>query len=113
MCPMTETSMRTCSTSGDEFLCIGQNFRVATTKGRVAGARTMNGVEFRTHYASDSVVALKEHLRRERVRSPSFVFDIAEHGLEIPLGIQGPAEAASSLDLLYRPAEPPIKSALA
>lgn len=104
--PMNQMTTLTCSTSGDELLRIGQLFRAAVAKGLVARARTTNGVEFRIRHEPDAVVALKEFVRRETACCPFFVFDVAEQGSEIRLGVEGPVEAASLLDLLYRLAEP-------
>lgn len=107
---MNETTMLTCSSSGDELLRIGQTFRAAVTKRLVTRTRTANGVQFRIRNAADAVSALTEFVRREKACCPFFTFDVAEEPPEVQLRIEGPAEAGPLLDILYRLAEPPTQA---
>lgn len=107
---MNERTMLTCSTNGDELLRIARTLRAAANSGLIARERLPDGVQFRIRNAPPAVSALTEFVQRERTCCPFFTFDVVEDVSEVQLRMEGPAEAAPLLDLLYRLAEPPTKS---
>lgn len=103
---MSDTSVFTCSRSGDELIEIGQTLRSAVADGVIERERTADGLQLRIRRSPDTEAALREFIQREKECCPFFEFDLTERPAELSLQVVGPSEASTLLDLLFGLTQP-------
>lgn len=103
---MTDTPLFGCTTSGDELLAIGQALRGAVGDHLVERERTPDGVILRIARHPGAAAALRDYARREQSCCSFFDIAVTEGADLLSVGLSGPPEVATLLDLLYRLAEP-------